>query len=130
MAEWGDTDAMSLYEQPSWAVVKEVSGSFDNMEEKVLIYLNKKREQLQAEGLETLHSDNEYEQKHIQYAKDILKTVEVFRERIKDPEDEASRKEMMAQADRASLEEMRRAKEAAQKIHDANIAQQNGPLQL
>ena len=91
MAEWGDTDAMSLYEQPSWAVVKEVSESFDNMEEKALIYLNKKREQLQAEDLETLHSDNEYEQKHIQYAKDILKTVEVFRERIKDPEDEALR---------------------------------------
>ena len=117
-------DGVSLNESPARQLQAQVDQSFDKLELLANTYLEGKRVERRAESVETIVPKNAYEKRHIEHALNVLKTVREYRQNTALPETEEEKQAHMARADKAALDEMRAAKEAALKIQQKQQAEQ------
>lgn len=113
-------DGVSLNESSARRLQEQVDQSFDKLELLANSYLEGKRVQRRAATVEAIVPKNDYERRHIEHALNVLKTVREYRQNTAVPETEEEKQAHMARADKAALEEMRAAKEAALKIQQQN----------
>lgn len=113
-------DGVSLNESSARRLQEQVDQSFDKLELLANSYLEGKRVQRRAATVEAIVPKNDYERRHIEHALNVLKTVREYRQNTAAPETEEEKQAHMARADKAALEEMRAAKEAALKIQQQN----------
>ena len=122
-------DSVSLDDGAAWSLrLKEVRESFDKLEEMANTYLEGKRVERGAERVEDIVANGPYEQKHIDYAKKVLESVQDFRLKTAEPETEAQKKAHQALLDKATLEEVRTARAKAQAIYQQNQEQAQNPI--
>ena len=91
-----------------------VAESFQKLKEKADAYLQYKFEHTKVrprpKNMEELRGKNDYEQKHIDYARDILKAVSDFEKLMTShPETEAEKENLQANQQRRELENRRAA---------------------
>lgn len=120
-------DGVSLNESSARRLQEQVDQSFDKLELLANSYLEGKRVQRRAATVEAIVPKNDYERRHIEHALNVLKTVREYRKNTAVPTTEEEKQAHMARADKAALDEMRAAKEAALKIQQQN--QQANQLQ-
>ena len=113
-------DGVSLNESSARRLQEQVNQSFDKLELLANSYLEGKRVQRRAATVEAIVPKNDYERRHIEHALNVLKTVREYRQNTAVPETEEEKQAHMARADKAALDEMRAAKEAALKIQQQN----------
>ena len=105
-----DKSALAM-EAGSVDTFRQVNESFDTLEQRAMEYLQYKLDHSKVrpkpQSLDELRGKNEYEQKHIDYARDILKTVNDYRQSQARPETEAEKEVQQANQQRRELEKRR-----------------------
>ena len=100
-----------LNEAGSLTTLTEVNESFDTLQEKAMAYLQYKLEHTKVrprpQNIEELRGKNDYEQKHIDFAKNILQTVSNYQKSLSRPETEEERANLQANQERRELESRR-----------------------
>lgn len=95
-----------------------VDDAFIKLGEKADAYLAMKMSERKAKDLKTLKGKNPYEQKHIDYAKNIRRIVGEYKAKTADPKNEAEKQASMEKADRALLNDLRQSREAVKKFQE------------
>ena len=103
-----------LNEAGSFTTLTEVNESFETLQQKATDYLQYKvdnsKMRPKPQSIEKLRGKNDYEQKHIDYARDILKAVSDFEKLMTShPETEAEKENLQANQQRRELENRRAA---------------------
>ncbi len=120
-------DYVHLNEGPGLSIMRKTDPKFDDMEEKALTYLEAKRKERRAGSIDELTGKNEYEQKHIDFAKKVLKTVENYRKQTEEPTTEEEKEAMRARDDRQFIADMRKARNEDRKHQEKKKTELLGP---
>ncbi|MCR5212992.1 MAG: hypothetical protein K6E10_01120 [Eubacterium sp.] len=79
---------MQFFEPEAQKITEESLELFNQLDSKAKEYLNFKMKERRVKSLDKLVGKNEYEQRHIDYAKDMLKATKEFLKNIQRPENE------------------------------------------
>ncbi|MBQ6292615.1 MAG: hypothetical protein IJK77_01905 [Lachnospiraceae bacterium] len=100
-----------LNEAGSFTTLTEVNESFETLQQKATDYLQYKvdnsKMRPKPQSIEKLRGKNDYEQKHIDFAKNILQTVSNYQKSLSRPETEEERANLQANQERRELESRR-----------------------
>ncbi len=100
-----------LNEAGSFTTLTEVNESFETLQQKATAYLQYKvdnsKMRPKPQSIEELRGKNDYEQKHIDFAKNILQTVSNYQKSLSRPETEEERANLQANQERRELESRR-----------------------
>lgn len=107
-----DKNAM-LTEMEARSVLKDSSSNMGEIMDKANEYLKFKMKERGAKSLDKLKGKNTYEQKHIDYAKKMLKFVEEYNEHLDGPKNDRERQETMANYEKRNIDMK---KQAAQQV--------------
>ena len=117
-AKWRADDAMSIESAALLPTLSRVDDAFIKLGEKADAYLAMKMSERKSKDLKTLKGKNPYEQKHIDYAKNIRRIVGEYKAKTADPKNEAEKQASMEKADRALLNDLRQSREAVKKFQE------------
>ena len=100
-----------LNEAGSLTTLTQVNESFETLQQKAMTYLQYKvdnsKMRPKPQSIEELRGKNEYEQKHIDFAKNILQTVSNYQKSLSRPETEDEKANLQANQERRELESRR-----------------------
>ncbi|MBO4863663.1 MAG: hypothetical protein J5517_04820 [Eubacterium sp.] len=110
-----DKKAM-LTEMDARPVLKASSTNFQSIMEKADAYLEYKMKEKGVKSLDELRGKNKYEQKHIDYAKKMLKFVEEYNSHLDGPKNDRERQETMANYEKRNIDMKKQAAEQIKKM--------------
>ncbi len=112
----------------SRSILEQTTKKFSSLKETALTYLYGKMGERGAESLETLRGKNAYEQRHIDYAKQVVATVDEYEKKLGGGSTEAEREDRMMASEQREMDDRRAALEAVKKIQQEQAGKQQGPV--
>ncbi len=101
-------------------VLKGASEAFGEVLEKAEAYLQYKMKDKRVKSLDQLVGKNPYEQKHIDYAKQMIKFADDYFAQLEGPSNDREREETMANYEKRTIDQLKQAKQEMQKKQAPN----------
>ena len=132
-SKWKANDAMSIREAALQPTLFNVNNAFEELGKRADAYLAMKmkdRRALSTEDLLEKKCKNPYEKSHVEFALNVRRIVNEYKAKTAEADgpDAEKKQHLMEQADRTTVDEMRKAREAAKKIQQEHAEQLQNPI--